>query len=78
LGRRRRAAAPPEGVEAPAIAGLSLGGYTAFGIAAAHPALRGFRVHQHDRRPEDEAGKHRAPRHRDDSSRGGGAVDPTC
>jgi pimeloyl-ACP methyl ester carboxylesterase len=49
-----------KGVEAPAIAGLSLGGYTAFGIAAAHSGFaRAFAFVSTSAAPDDEAGKQR-------------------
>jgi pimeloyl-ACP methyl ester carboxylesterase len=49
-----------KGIEAPAIAGLSMGGYTAFGIAAAHPGFaRAFAFISTTAAPEDEGGKHR-------------------
>lgn len=49
-----------KGIEAPAIAGLSMGGYTAFGIAAAHPGFaRAFAFVSTTAAPEDEGGKHR-------------------
>lgn len=49
-----------KGIEAPAIAGLSMGGYTAFGIAAAHPGFaRGFAFLSTSAAPDDEAGKQR-------------------
>jgi len=49
-----------KGIEGPAIAGLSLGGYTAFGIAAAHPGFaRAYAFVSTSAAPDDEAGKHR-------------------
>ena len=49
-----------KGIEAPAIAGLSLGGYTALGIAAAHPGFaRAYAFISTSAAPDDEAGKHR-------------------
>jgi len=49
-----------KGIEAPAIAGLSLGGYTAFGIAAAHPGFaRAYAFVSTSAAPDDEAAKHR-------------------
>ncbi len=45
-------------IEAPAIAGLSMGGYTAFGIAAAHPGFaRAFAFVSTGAAPDDEAGR---------------------
>ena len=45
-------------IEAPAIAGLSMGGYTAFGIAAAHPGLaRAFAFISTGVGPDDDAGR---------------------
>lgn len=45
-------------IESPAIAGLSLGGYTAFGIAAGHPGLaRAFAFVSTTAAPDDEAGR---------------------
>ena len=64
-------------IEAPAIAGLSMGGYTALGIAAAHPGFaRAFAFISTAATADDEAGKH-APRggDRDDPSRG---LDGVC
>jgi pimeloyl-ACP methyl ester carboxylesterase len=47
-------------IETPAIAGLSLGGYTALGIAAAQPGFaRAFAFVSTTAAPDDEAGKHR-------------------
>ena len=49
-----------KGIEAPLIAGLSLGGYTALGIAAAHPGFaRAFAFVSTSAAPDDEAGKQR-------------------
>jgi len=49
-----------KGIEAPAIAGLSLGGYTAFGIAAAHPGFaRAFAFVSTSAATDDEAGRGR-------------------
>ena len=49
-----------KGIQAPAIAGLSLGGYTTFAIAAAHPGFaRAYAFISTSAAPEDEAGKHR-------------------
>jgi len=49
-----------KGIEAPAIAGLSLGGYTALGIAAAHPGFaRAFAFVSTSAAPDDEAGRGR-------------------
>jgi len=49
-----------KGIAAPAIAGLSLGGYTAFGIAAAHPGFaRAFAFVSTSAAPDDDAGKQR-------------------
>ena len=49
-----------KGIEAPAIAGLSLGGYTAFGIAAAHPGFaRAYAFVSTSSAPDDDAGKQR-------------------
>jgi pimeloyl-ACP methyl ester carboxylesterase len=45
-------------LEGPAIAGLSLGGYTALGIAAAHPGFaRAFAFISTSAAPDDEAGR---------------------
>jgi len=47
-------------IEAPAIAGLSLGGYTALGIAAAHPGFaRAFAFISTSATPDDDAGRGR-------------------
>jgi pimeloyl-ACP methyl ester carboxylesterase len=47
-------------IESPAIAGLSLGGYAALGIAAAHPGFaRAFALVSTTAAPDDEAGKQR-------------------
>lgn len=47
-------------IEAPAIAGLSMGGYTALGIAAAHPGFaRAFALVSTAATADDEAGKQR-------------------
>jgi pimeloyl-ACP methyl ester carboxylesterase len=49
-----------KGIVSPAIAGLSLGGYTAFGIAAAHPGFaRAYAFVSTSASPDDEGGKHR-------------------
>jgi pimeloyl-ACP methyl ester carboxylesterase len=49
-----------KGIESPAIAGLSLGGYTALGIAAAHPSIaRAFAFISTSAAPDDEAGRAR-------------------
>ncbi len=49
-----------KGIESPAIAGMSLGGYTAFAIAAAHPGFaRAYAFISTTAAPEDEAGKQR-------------------
>jgi pimeloyl-ACP methyl ester carboxylesterase len=49
-----------KGIEAPAIAGLSMGGYTALAIAAAHPGFaRAFAFVSTTAGPDDEGGKHR-------------------
>lgn len=49
-----------KGIESPAIAGLSLGGYTALGIIAAQPGLaRAFAFISTSAAPDDEAGKMR-------------------
>ncbi len=45
-------------IDSPAIAGLSMGGYTAFGIAAAHPGLaRAFAFVSTSAAADDEAGR---------------------
>jgi 3-oxoadipate enol-lactonase len=45
-------------IEAPAIAGLSMGGYTALGIAAAHPGFaRAFAFISTSAAPDDDAGR---------------------
>ena len=47
-----------KGIESPAIAGLSLGGYTVLGIAAAYPGLaRAFAFVSTSAAPDDEAGR---------------------
>jgi pimeloyl-ACP methyl ester carboxylesterase len=47
-------------IDSPAIAGLSMGGYTALGIAAAHPGFaRAFAFVSTTAAPDDEAGKQR-------------------
>ena len=63
-----------KGIAAPAIAGLSLGGYTAFGIAAAHPGFaRAFAFVSTSAATDDEAGRAGAPRRsRRSAARGGG------
>jgi pimeloyl-ACP methyl ester carboxylesterase len=49
-----------KGIESPAIAGLSMGGYTALGIAAAHPGFaRAFAFLSTTAAPDDDAGRHR-------------------
>lgn len=49
-----------KGIESPAIAGLSMGGYAAFGIAAAHPGYaRAFAFVSTSAAADDEAGRGR-------------------
>ena len=48
------------GIETPAIAGLSLGGYAALGVATAHPGFaRAFAFVSTSAAPDDEAGRQR-------------------
>ena len=49
-----------KGIEAPAIAGLSMGGYAALGVAAAHPGFaRAFAFVSTSAAPDDDAGRMR-------------------